>query len=1058
MRQMRKRRLSLRAVEPLEPRYVLNGMPIISEFMASNDGTLLDGDGNDPDWIEIHNPTDNIVNLSGWHLTDNRANLDKWTFPNLSQSIIEPNGYLIVFASGQDSEDYVDPAGYLHTDFRLSADGEYLGLTDLAQNIIFEYAPSYPPQLTDVSYGVTQELLTLVDEQGATSVLVPTDGSLDATSPLWAQVTFDDSQWPRTTAGVGVGYDTATGPVEGPPNGTLLSELVGNDLTDPENDGLLNVIITAGGAAGSPAAEQPRHGLDSTTSTKWLSFSPEGTFFEMEFTDGIPKTVDSYTISSANDATERDPYSWTLSGSHDGTNYTVVDTRNAQDFDDRFETRLYEFANTDAYAFYRFDFETEFGVTGQNQPVAIQMAEIELLSSEAQGYYPLIDLDIRDAWDATKSSTFQRIEFDVDDPSIIGAMSLNMQYDDGFVAYLNGARVAAANNPAITTWQSNATQARADNLAVVPQTFDIGSGSSLLQAGTNVLAIHGLNVSDNSSDMLIRPQLSAVVNDTTPIDAGYYRTPTPGQANLGESRDGFVDNVEFSVERGFYDQPFLLTLTSNTTDAEIYYTTDGSDPTTENGTLYTSPILIDRTMAFKASGLKDNFFESSEVAHSYIFVNDVVSQSYQSTLDAGFPADWGGVSPDYGLDPDVIGLFDSDGNSLGGDNYGGVYADAIKTSLTSLPTLSIALDNDDLFSADRGLYANSLGEGVDWERETSFELIYPDGREGFQINAGLRMQGGAFRRHDLSKKHSLRLLFKGDYGPTKLDFPFFGEGAADRFDTITLRMESNDGWAWSGAGSQALYARDAFGSQTQLALGQHSSHNNRMHVYINGAYWGLYNPVERPDAAFSATYYGGEKEDWDAFNDGRTIDGSSTSWSTLVSLARAVDTASSPAEKRAAYERIQGKNPDGSNNPALEQYLDVDNYIDYLLVNFFMGNQDWPQRNWYASRMRGPESTGFKFHMWDAETSMGLNSSLTTNRLGVDIEAAEPYRYLRNHDEFRLRFADRAHRALFNEGALTRSETLERFERGAAGRGDPGARAHRRGGRAGHGGRISSLG
>ncbi|MEM7312180.1 MAG: lamin tail domain-containing protein, partial [Planctomycetota bacterium] len=437
MKRVRYLRRFSRAIEVLEDRCVLSGAPYISEFMASNDGVFLDGDGNDSDWIEIHNPTDSLVNLTGWHLTDSRTNLDKWTFPSHPQSILHPGEYRIVFASGQSNEAYVDPAGYLHTDFRLSASGEYLALTNLFEDIVFEYAAAYPPQLTDVSYGIAQERVTHVGQSSMVSAIVPTDGSLDANSPIWAQVDFDASSWP-SAMGTGVGYDTASGPTEGPPNGTEINSLVGNDLTDPEQDGLLNVIIDAGLAGTSPANEQPRHGLDSTTETKWLSFSPEGTYFEMEFTDGIPRIVDSYTISSANDASDRDPYSWTLSGSSDGDSFSVIDTRTAQNFADRFETRLYEFINTTPYTHYRFDFETEYGVTGQNQPVAIQMAEIELLASEAQGYFSLIDLDINDAWNATRSSLYQRIEFDVADPGAIGSLSLDMQYDDGFVAYLNG--------------------------------------------------------------------------------------------------------------------------------------------------------------------------------------------------------------------------------------------------------------------------------------------------------------------------------------------------------------------------------------------------------------------------------------------------------------------------------------------------------------------------------------------------------------------------------------------------------------------------------------------
>ena len=151
-----------------------------------------------------------------------------------------------------------------------------------------------------------------------------------------------------------------------------------------------------------------------------------------------------------------------LSGSNDGTNWTVVDTRNAQDFATRFETRLYEFSNDTAYEYYKFDFQTEFGVTGQNQPNSIQIAEIELLSTGPVDFAPLVDLDVEAAWTAAKTSVYQRIEFDVTDPSAFNSLMLEMQYEDGFVAYLNGKPVASRSAPALPNFQSHATGERDD--------------------------------------------------------------------------------------------------------------------------------------------------------------------------------------------------------------------------------------------------------------------------------------------------------------------------------------------------------------------------------------------------------------------------------------------------------------------------------------------------------------------------------------------------------------------------------------------------------------------
>jgi len=189
-----------RQFEKLEQRIVLTTAPLITEFMASNDGTLDDGDGNSSDWIEVHNPTTAPIDLAGWHLTDDSSDLDKWSFPDLPQSVLGPGAYLVVFASGQQTETYVDPGGNLHTNFKLSSSGEYLGLTDDLSAIVHEYAPEYPPQSTDVSFGVAQSgaETVLIDEGATARYTVPVGPIAD-----WNTVGFDDSAWTSGTTGIG---------------------------------------------------------------------------------------------------------------------------------------------------------------------------------------------------------------------------------------------------------------------------------------------------------------------------------------------------------------------------------------------------------------------------------------------------------------------------------------------------------------------------------------------------------------------------------------------------------------------------------------------------------------------------------------------------------------------------------------------------------------------------------------------------------------------------------------------------------------------------------------
>lgn len=143
------------SLERLESRHMLAGLPVISEFMAINQGTLADEDGDLSDWIEIHNRGEEPISLDGWHLTDHAddpQSLMRWTFPEGVE--LPADGYLIVFASNKNRGDAGDE---LHTNFALNGDGEHLALVSpdgLTPATLF--AP-YPPQVGDVSYGLAAD-------------------------------------------------------------------------------------------------------------------------------------------------------------------------------------------------------------------------------------------------------------------------------------------------------------------------------------------------------------------------------------------------------------------------------------------------------------------------------------------------------------------------------------------------------------------------------------------------------------------------------------------------------------------------------------------------------------------------------------------------------------------------------------------------------------------------------------------------------------------------------------------------------------------------------------
>jgi len=180
----------------------------ISEFMAVNDSGLDDLDRDEEDWIEIHNAGAAPVNLDGWFLTDKADNLTKWRFPAVT---LAPDAYLVVFAS---EKDLTEPGGELHTNFKLRAQGEYLGLVRPdGTTVVSEFSPAYPLQAPDVSYGLrgaTTEEMILIQGMPARA-LIPTDDVLEAEAPadgsrVWTWEDLDDSAWPTGTTGVGYDY------------------------------------------------------------------------------------------------------------------------------------------------------------------------------------------------------------------------------------------------------------------------------------------------------------------------------------------------------------------------------------------------------------------------------------------------------------------------------------------------------------------------------------------------------------------------------------------------------------------------------------------------------------------------------------------------------------------------------------------------------------------------------------------------------------------------------------------------------------------------------------
>ncbi len=504
-------------------------------------------------------------------------------------------------------------------------------------------------------------------------------------------------------------------------------------------------------------------------------------------------------------------------------------------------------------------------------------------------------------------------------------------------------------------------------------------------------------------------------NGTAPL---YWATPTPGAPNTGPRYGGLVGEVKFSRKRGYYATPFFLDLTSGTPGARIVYTTDGSAPSLLGGRVYNGPISITGTTIIRAVATMGNGLPSRVKSHSYLFANDVRHQEAMSRAVVEDP----------------------------------VYKATIADEITMLPVLSLSVRDADFFGSN-GIYTNFAERGEEAEIPVSVEFFDPSNGEDFQVDAGLRIHGGQARFHD---KKPMRLYFRSQYGPSRLEHPLFAGSMVQSFDQLVLRSCGHDSWAvdWKSPTASgrndltetATYLRDEFMRRTEQEMGLTSPHGRFVQVYINGRYWGMYDLHERANAAFFADHFGGREKDWDVLGAyAQVADGNKADWADFQAIAARGVTS------QRAYEEIR-------------EYLDLDSYIDSMISRIWSGDHDWldplviggstignpnqlNNNNWFAGReSRGVAADGsvwspFRFFCWDTEISMGNDRFLGSgnHQLNFDLSQVRtpdspgaPYNTMRNFEEFRIAFADRLQKHFFNEGSITPTRNIARWDGFAA--------------------------
>ncbi len=394
-----------------------------------------------------------------------------------------------------------------------------------------------------------------------------------------------------------------------------------------------------------------------------------------------------------------------------------------------------------------------------------------------------------------------------------------------------------------------------------------------------------------------------------------FPIPTPGTANItGPRAAPDAPPVAVTLGSGRYAGPVTVSLAAPVAGSTVYYTLDGADPTVD-GMEYTVPVAVTETTVLRAVALADG-----------VPVSAVITAIYLVGANTGLPA----------------------------------------VSLVTAPA--------HLWDEERGLYANTGRRGREWERPVVVQWLSPEGEVGFNVGAGLRIHGNVSRQ---MAKQSFRLYFRGEYGPRELAYPLFGMEPGQTYDRLVLRGGFNDSWpcshvTWCNR-DEAVYVRDQVMRDLHRTMGQVAARGRWVEVYLNGAYWGLYNLTERIDEDFLATHF--DHDDWylvaaDTAEEG--IPDKHGAWDAFVDWITGADLSAA-----AQYEQ------------ALQQ-LDIESFTSFIILRLWAGDIDWGGRNWYAARMRVGPDARWRLFVWDAEMTLGLKGTSSIQAV-IDNGASGPF-------------------------------------------------------------------
>ena len=579
-------------------------------------------------------------------------------------------------------------------------------------------------------------------------------------------------------------------------------------------------------------------------------------------------------------------------------------------------------------------------------------------------------------------SVMMRKTFTVPDTSQILKAILIMDYDDGFVAYLNGVEIVRANlvgtpRPAWNALASSSHEAQ--NYQGLPMDsffVDPAFLKTVIRQGSNVLAIETHDVSTSSSDLSSEPYLffgmkssgltfsnppswfnqpdneyfnakfkltrtgetvtlfnpgGSVANQVTfpamDIDHSYGRkpdgavsfcfmsTPTPDASNNSSTcYNGYAGTVIFNKSSGFYSSSQNITLSSSIPGASIRYTTNGNVPKSTDR-LYTSTIHLNTTTTIRARVFLSGYLPGPTITNTYLINVD-----------------------------------------------------------THLPVFSIVTDSLNLWDYNTGIYVKGpnaesaspyFGANFwqDWAKPAAIEYFDKSQNSIIKFDADIEISGNYSRAKD---QKSFEIKLSDRYGTSEINYPFWPDKPyVDKVDKLIIH---NAGTDWN-----VVHFRD--GLMERVMRNTYSGYlsSDPTIMFLNGAYWGVYNVREHNDNNWIKTNYGLDKDEIDLLREGGSSievkEGSDAGFWEMYNYAT-----SQNANSQAYYDYMN-------------TVLDLKNYADYFIAETYYNNGDWIGEWTNNIKLWRPNSSGgkWKYLLYDTDYGCGLKGSVNDNRLSMAI-------------------------------------------------------------------------